>query len=427
MIILTLQLQGERVMKKKFGVVLATVMMLTTVLAGCGGKDDSKTITFWTPLTGDDGAYMDQIVKDYNATNPEIKVKHVITADMYTKISTVLASSKGVPDLAIIHADRVPGFVKQGVLESMQDTVLPAQPELKAENYLPQAWNTGNIDGTQYTVPLDIHSNVMYYNKDLLKKYNAESFLDDNVVTIDEMLSLQGKLDEGDYVVNDALLGWVILAQIQNLGGDIQVDGKPAVNSPVFKQAFEDVKKIADAGLMTPFGEDGYLMFQSQNVLFSTDGTWSSTAHAGVEGLNFGVTNIYSPTADKFTNRSSSHLFAMLKNDKRTDEKEVGIANFLEYVRTNSMEWAKAGQNVASNVVNQSPEYQNYMQSFFTSNEKEIESLYIYTYEYYPYIAEAVDTYCADIVRGNVDLDETLATMQKFVEDKIAESSSAAK
>lgn len=178
---------------------------------------------------------------------------------------------------------------------------------------------------------------------------------------------------------------------------------------------------------MTPFGEDGYLMFQSQNVLFSTDGTWSSTAHAGVEGLNFGVTNVYSPTPDKFTNRSSSHLFAMLKNDKRTDEKEVGIANFLEYVRTNSMEWAKAGQNVASNVVNQSPEYKDYMQSFFTSDEKEIESLYIYTYEYYPYIAEAVDTYCADIVRGNVDIDETLATMQKFVEDKIAESSSAAK
>lgn len=210
-------------MKKKFGVLLATVLTLSTVLAGCGGKDDSKTITFWTPLTYDDGAYMDQIVKNYNATNPEIKVKHVITADMYTKISTVLASSKGVPDLAIIHADRVPGFVKQGVLESMQDTVLPAQPELKAENYLPQAWNTGNIDGTQYTVPLDIHSNVMYYNKDLLKKYNAESFLDDNVVTIDEMLSLQGKLDEGDYVVNDALLGWVILAQIQDLGGDIKL------------------------------------------------------------------------------------------------------------------------------------------------------------------------------------------------------------
>nr|WP_187355566.1 extracellular solute-binding protein [Paenibacillus tengchongensis] len=413
-------------MKKKWGFsVLASVLLLSTVLTGCGGDDDKKTITFWTPLTGDDGAYMDQLVKDYNATNPEIKVKHVITADMYTKISTVLSSGKGVPDLSIIHADRVPGYVKQGVLEPMTD-VIAAQPELKQDNYLPQAWSTGTIDNVQYSVPLDIHANVMYYNKDLLAKYGVESFLDDNVVTIDEILSLQGKLDEGDYVVNDALLGWVMLAQIQNLGGDIQQDGKPAVNTPVMKQAFEEVKKINDAGLMTPFGEDGYLMFQSGNVLFSTDGTWSSTAHAGVEGLNFGVTNVYSTSADKFTNRGSSHLFAMLKNEDRSEEKVAGIGQFLEFIRANSMEWAKAGQIVASKQVNESPEYQNYMQSFFTSNEQETQSLYIYTYEYYPYIAEAVDTYCGDIVRGNVDIDETLQTMQKFVEDKIAESAGAA-
>ncbi|MEK3673120.1 MULTISPECIES: extracellular solute-binding protein [unclassified Paenibacillus] len=412
-------------LNKKWGFsALALVLSLSTVLAGCG-KDDKNTITFWTPLTGDDGAYMDQLVKDYNATNPEMKVKHVITADMYTKISTVLNSGKGVPDLSIIHADRVPGYVKQGQLEPMT-AVTTAQPEIKQENYLPQAWSTGTIEGTQYTVPLDIHSNVMYYNKDLLAKYGAESFLDDNVVTIDEMLSLQGKLNEGDYVVNDALLGWVILAQIQNLGGDIQENGKPAVNTPVMKQAFEEVKKINDAGLMTPFGEDGYLMFQSGNVLFSTDGTWSSTAHAGVEGLNFGVTNVYSPTPDKFTNRSSSHLFAMLKNKDRSEEKVAGIGSFLEFIRANSMEWAKAGQTVASKQVIENPEYQDYIQSFFTSSEKEIESLYIYTYEYYPYIAEAVDTYCGDIVRGNVDIDETLQTMQKFVEDKIAEGTSGA-
>ncbi|MGG4344647.1 extracellular solute-binding protein [Paenibacillus lautus] len=412
-------------LKKKMGVSLILVLLAVAVLGGCG-NGDKNTITFWTPLTGDDGAYMDQLVKDYNATNPEYKVKHVITSDMYTKISTVLNSGKGVPDLSIIHADRVPSFVKQGVLEPMT-AVMQNQPELKADNYLPQAWATGNVEGTHYTVPLDIHSNAMYYNKSLLKKYNVESFLDDDVVTIDEILSLQGKLDEGDYVINDALLGWVVLAQIQNLGGDIQQDGKPAVNTEAMKQAFTEIKKVSDAGLMTPFGEDGYLMFQAGNVLFSTDGTWSSTAHAAVDGLDFGVTNIYSTSADKYTNRASSHLFSMLKNDKRTDEKELAIGQFLEFIRQNSIEWAKAGQIVASKQVIESPEYSNYIQSFFTSNEKEIESLYIYTYEYYPYVAEAVDTYAADIVRGNVDINETLATMQKFVEDKIAEGSSAAK
>ncbi|OMF73035.1 extracellular solute-binding protein [Paenibacillus glucanolyticus] len=412
-------------LKKKMGVSLILVWLAVAVLGGCG-NGDKNTITFWTPLTGDDGAYMDQLVKDYNATDPEYKVKHVITSDMYTKISTVLNSGKGVPDLSIIHADRVPSFVKQGVLEPMT-TVMQAQPELKEDNYLPQAWATGNVEGTQYTVPLDIHSNAMYYNKNLLKKYNVESFLDDDVVTIEEILSLQGKLDEGDYVVNDALLGWVVLAQIQNLGGDIEQDGKPAVNTEAMKQALTEIKKISDAGLMTPFGEDGYLMFQAGNVLFSTDGTWSSTAHASVEGLDFGVTNIYSTSADTFTNRASSHLFSMLKNEKRTDEKEQAIGQFLEFIREHSIEWAKAGQIVASKQVIESPDYDSYIQSFFTSNDKEIESLYIYTYEYYPYVAEAVDTYAGDIVRGNVDIDETLVTMQKFVEDKIAEGNSGAK
>lgn len=411
-------------MKKKLGISLMSVALASAALAGCS-NGASKTITFWTPLTGDDGAYMDQLVKDFNATNPEFKVKHVITSDMYTKISTVLNSGKGVPDLAIIHADRVPGFVKQGVLEPMTN-VLAAQSELKEENYLPQAWGAGTIDGTQYTIPLDIHSNVMYYNKDLLKKYNAESFLDDNVVTIDEMLSLKGKLGEGEFVVNDALIGWVMLAQIQNEGGDIQKDGKPSVNSPEMKKAIEAVKQINDAGLMTPQGEDGYLMFQSGKVLFSTDGTWTSTAHAKVEGLNFGVTNIYSTTADKFTNRASSHLFAMLKNDKRTDEKEAGIGAFLDFIRQNSIKWAEAGQIVASKQVIESPDYSKFMQSFFTSNEAETKSLYIYTYEYYPYVAEAVDTYIPDIIRGKVPVDEGLATMQKTVEDKIAAANSGA-
>ena len=154
---------------KKSGFYACMVSLALLMLLTACSSNNSKTIIFWTPLTGEDGSYMDQLVEDYNATNPDIKVKHVITADMYTKLSTVLNTGKDIPDLTIIHADRVPGYVKQGLLEPMTE-VMAAQPEIKEENYLPQAWNTGNIDGVQYTVPLDIHSNVMYYNKDLLAK-----------------------------------------------------------------------------------------------------------------------------------------------------------------------------------------------------------------------------------------------------------------
>lgn len=390
------------------------------LLSGCGKKEDPNTIVFWNPLTGDDGAYMDNMVKAYNKTEPEFPVKSVVTSDMYTKIYTVLNSKKDVPDLTLIHADRVPGFVKADMLEPMTK-VLKDKKEIKESNYLPQAWSAGEVENVQYTVPLDIHSSAMYYNKDLLKKYGVEHFLDDDVVTFDEMMSLKGKLDEGDYLVNNALLSWVILAEVINLNGDIQKDGQPAVSTPEMKQALESIKKIVEAGLMTPNGEDGYLMFQSGNVLFSTDGTWTSTAHDEVDGLNYGVTNIYAYSPDKFTNRASSHMFSMLKNEARTDEKEKGIAEFLEYVRENSIEWAKAGQIVASKEVVESPEFKDYKQSYFTSNEKELDSLHIFTYEYYPYIQEALDTYGLDIIYGDTSIEEGLATMQKFVEDKIAE------
>lgn len=405
---------------KKY-VYLSFLVLFSVMLVGC--NNDENVIEFWTPLTGDDGAYMNQLVDDFNEqSDQEIEIKHVITSDMYTKLYTVMNSGSGIPDLTLIHADRVPSFVKQDLLKPMTG-VMEAQSNINEENYLAEAWTAGEIDGTQYTIPLDIHGNAMYYNQDLLEKYGVENWLDDDVVTFDEMLSLEGQLEEGDYLVNDALMGWVILAQIQNLDGDIQENGEPAVNTPVMKEAIERVKEVADAGLMTPYGEDGYLMFQSGNVLFSTDGTWSSTGHAQVEGLNFGVTNIYAPSSENFHNRSSAHLFSMLNKEERTEEKEALIADFLEYIRSHSIEWAEAGQIVASTEVVESPEYEEYMQSFFTKNEAEEESLHIYTYEHYPYIAEAIDTYIADLIHGEMDLDQGLEEMQKFVDDKVSEGS----
>ncbi|UUX35390.1 extracellular solute-binding protein [Fundicoccus culcitae] len=407
--------------KTRKGYLTALLLANTTLLSACG---NANTITFWNPLTGDDGAYMEALVESYNETDPEFPVESVITSDMYTKIYTVMNTGKDIPDLTLIHADRVPQFADLNMLESV-DMLTAAEPDLNADNYLETAWNAGNYEDVQYTIPLDIHGNVMYYNIDLLEKYDATGFLDDNVVTIDEMNSLAGQLEEGDYVVNNALIEWVALGNVVNLGGDISdADGNPTLNTPEMKEVVENLKSLADNGLLTPYGEDGYAIFQAGNVLFSTDGTWTVTAHASVEGLNFGLTNIYSVTEDKFTNRSSSHMFALLNNEERTDEKEVGIAAFLDWMRVNSLEWAEAGQIVASSEVFESEAYQEYPQSFFTSSEEEKEASYIFEYKYYSYIEQALGTVLNDMIYGNIDIDEGLQQAQKQVEDLIAESAS---
>lgn len=409
-------------MIKKSFLALVVIFMISILVTGCGSAD-KKTIVFWSPLTGDDGAVMSEIVEAYNATDPEFKVEHVITAEMYTKLSTVVNTGSGVPDLTLIHAYAVPGFVDQGILEPVT-SLMENQPGLTEANYIPQAWSAGNIDGTQYAVPLDIHGNVMYYNKDLLEKYDCEYFLDDNVVTFEEMLSLQGKLDEGDYVLNDALMVDVAIAQVMNQGGDIQDNGNPTIDTKEMRTALTAIQELDDAGLMTPYGDDGYLMFQAGNVLFSTDGTWTKLAHEAVEGLNFGVTNIYTFSPDKFTNLCGSHLFSMLDKEARTDEKEEGIAAFLEFVRKNTLTWAEAGQIVASREVFESDDYQEFMQSFFTSSEEQTQSLVVADYKYMTFTFEALGTggiNILEIIRSDLDMDQGLAEAQKFIEDRINE------
>lgn len=397
---------------------LGAAALLLGVLSGCGNKNK---ITMWTPLTGEDGGVMDQMVEEYNDTDPEFPVEHVVSPDLYTQIYTVMSTGEGTPDLSIIHADRVAGFERQGMLEPLDD-IMTAHSDLNQDNYIEQAWEVGNVDGDQYAIPLDIHSNVLYYNKDLLEKYDATSFLDDDVLTIDEIMSLSGKLDEGDYAINNSLISWVLLGLVVDLGGDISdEEGNPTINTPEMEEAMQALVDIQEEGLMTPNGEDGYAMFQGNQVLFSSDGTWSSLAFDQVEDLNYGVTNIYSFDPDNFHNRSSAHVFAMLDNDERTDEKEQGIADFLTWVRENSITWAEAGQIPASREVFESPEFDDHQQSFFTSSQEELDSLHIFMYEHYGYVEAAINTVINDVLYGEMSVEDGLQAAQSEVEDLIAE------
>lgn len=403
-------------------IILGTASLSLGLIAGCGNDDE---IVMWTPLTGEDGQVMDQMIEEYNSTDPEFPVSHVVTPDLYTQIYTVMNTGEGTPDLSIIHADRVQGFVELDMVEPMDD-LMNTHDKLNSDNYIEQAWDAGTVGDTQYTIPLDIHSNVLYYNKDLLAKYDAEKFLDDNVVTFDEIMSLQGKLDEGQYAINNSLISWVLLAETVNLGGNISdEDGNPTIDTPEMHEAMEAIVEVEKAGLMTPNGEDGFAMFQGETVLFSSDGTWSSLAHDMVEDLNYGMTNIYAFDNETFHNRGSSHLFSMLKNEERSDEKEEGIADFLTWINENSITWANAGQIVASREVYESDEFKEYPQSFFTSSQEELDSLLIFDYEYYGYVEAAINLYINDMLYGNISIEEGLANAQNEVEDLVAQGHGA--
>lgn len=131
------------------------------------GKNE---IVFWNPFTGPDGKNMKAMVDAYNKTNPKYKVKNISLAegDMYAKIPTVVNSKRNIPDLNIVHAERIKQFVDKDMLVPM-DNYLSNYPDIKAENYIKAGWDIGSLNNKRYSVPLDVHSFVMYYNKDLVK------------------------------------------------------------------------------------------------------------------------------------------------------------------------------------------------------------------------------------------------------------------
>ena len=67
------------------------------------------------------------------------------------------------------HLSRLPLGVSSGVLRPFSDQELQSVG-LSANNYFPSDWNAAHSGGKLYGIPLDIHSIILYYNKDLLKK-----------------------------------------------------------------------------------------------------------------------------------------------------------------------------------------------------------------------------------------------------------------
>ncbi|KRG16371.1 sugar ABC transporter substrate-binding protein [Virgibacillus soli] len=417
---------------RKLGLLFMSVVLIVT-LSACGSNSSSssssssKEVVFWNPFTGPDGENMKRMVDEYNKTNPDFKVKNISLkeGDMYTKIQTVVNSGKNVPDLMIVHAERIKQYVDNGMLTSYDD-YLSDYPELKEENYMTEAWKIGDLDGSRYSVPLDIHSFIMYYNKDLVEKY-APGALDDNIVTFDEIKAA------GEKAQKDKISGigvtWVkpnMLSLYAQNGGELTDNGiDPTFNNDHSKASFQQWIDLYEAKVTNKDGEDPAQLFLQGKLIFYPEGIWMNNNLKDAK-FEYGLTNAPQLHDDKskMVNWSSSHQFVMFNSDDRSDEKSKGAIDFIDWVRDNSLEWAKAGQNPASLKILDEQEYQEMAQSFLLNDPEEQASLKIFDYKYNGYVSEELDAKGLDIIFGKIPVDKGLADIQKTLEDKIAKDTS---
>lgn len=397
--------------------VLSLVMLMS--LASVAGAAEVVELDFWTVFTGEDGVNMDQMIADFNAANPDIKVSHMKmdAADLYTKAPLSVQAKESVPDVAVVHAERIAQFVKDGLVMPIDDVL--ANGDYAADQYLSAGWELGEIDGKRYSLPLDVHSFVCYVNLDLLAEYDLEApVLEDGVLSLDEVKAVcANAAAAGDSGIG---LTWnrpYILSMYYQLGGQMSEDGVTAsMNNENLIKVLDDLKEMHDAGMTSIDGEDPFAgLFASGMMVFCPEGIWMNN---GLKDVDFNYSMELFPQYDveniKFW--ASSHQFVEFTKET-TPEKQAAIARFITYIRDNSLLWAEAGQTVASLKLLEDPAYVDMKQSFLANYG---ESMMVSDYIDYGLVVDILDPMGWESVFGRMTSQEYATALQQKVDEKIA-------
>ena len=154
--------------------VLALAGLVLT--AGCQRSSNNAarqgepiTLAFWNGFTGPDGTTMERIVRAFNASHPNIRVRMQIIpwATYYDKLTLGLAYG-GSPDVFIVHVNRFAEYANYGAFEDIN--ALVTEPGFPAEDFASIPWNAAVWRAKRYAIPLDCHPVGLYYNTDLFEK-----------------------------------------------------------------------------------------------------------------------------------------------------------------------------------------------------------------------------------------------------------------
>ena len=320
--------------KKLISLLLAGSMMLGT-LVGCGGSSSQESssegtaatesegveISFWNPFTGDDGKTMAAIVEKFNEENEDgitVTIQTMAQDDYYAKLPVTISSGTDVPDVAILHIERLPYYSSKGLVQEMDADI--EEMGLSADDFISATWDASvQSDGKRYSVPLDTHPYVMFYNKDILTELgyteaDLEGLDGDTFLDMCEAAKESGYYGIGFYYTG---MSSVFYSMLKQFGGnliDADDPAKAAFNDEAGVKAAQWVKDLLDAGYATDVAGDHVSLFKQGQSLFCADGIWSSAGMAEIETLNWGEMFLPQLMASAETAKNGFDVLLLQKN-----------------------------------------------------------------------------------------------------------------
>lgn len=160
-----------KTMTTKWALLLSAVLLLSGVLAACGGGSDNAangkvTISFlhWR---GEDTQAFQKIIDQFEAKNPNIVVDmQTLTSDQYQTTAQAKLTDGSVGDVfASFPGSQFAALSKAGLFTDLSS-------ESFVKNYNASLIDSGKQDGKQLALPYQLVYNQPIYNKAIFEKYN---------------------------------------------------------------------------------------------------------------------------------------------------------------------------------------------------------------------------------------------------------------
>jgi multiple sugar transport system substrate-binding protein len=361
----------------------AGALMLGPLLAACGGSNrgggaggpapspietleppaTAVDLTFWNPFTGPDGEFMKRLVEQFNGETDTITVTMQTQPEYYTRIQSA-AQANRLPQIAVMHIDQVPFHAENRIITPIDDLV--ELLGLSGDDFTEAIWNAGEWKGTRYVVPLDIHPETFYWNKELFERAgldpespptDMESF-EEAATAITEEAGVPGFMIVTTGPGAAFLTGNVWASLFYQGGGEwVNEDlSEVTFNSEAGVQAAEYIVKLRDLGVSPASVESDLEIaaFAAGENGMVWSGIWTTSQYIDALGDSVGAAalpQIFGPGG-----WAGSHNLAVTSTEMSEDERQ-GAYYFINWISDNAIPWAESGQLPARESVRASEEF----------------------------------------------------------------------
>lgn len=408
----------------------AVAAVVGALLAGCGtdqgaAADSVVRLSFWSGYAGPNAVALEEIVDEFHAANPGIRVEmNFMPWDVFFKSLLPAYSSEGGPDLAAFDSTRLAQYAKKGVLAPVDDW-FAANPESNV--LVTAATEAVTYEGRKYAVPMTFTSLKLHYNRTAF----AEAGLDPDQppTTWDEWRDAMtrttkdrdrdGTPERYGMVLpdHDTTPTWPIA--LWGGGGDLlEADGtKSALTRPESIAAVRTWVELLREEEVSPVGltgEEAEALFRDGKAAMMITGPWA-TAGFQSAGVDFDVAPVPPGPVRQATFGATTSLAL---NARLTPAKKKAAHEFLTYwVSERAQEGWMEGSGYPSIRLDQNSLPGNPFVAEFADDARIARPLMPGTVEFAKIYEDVFEPAIRDIVAGEVEVADGLGAAGRRIDE----------